>query len=161
MTELRHHTIAGKLASKNAQKGCGSRLQTIHLQQLLLVIDRKIQGRTDDVLKIAGHRIGTAEVESAVVSHKAVVEAGAIGVPDEIRGEIIKIFVILKKGIKGTDGLKIKLKKQVRKILGPIAIIKDIEFVEKLPKTRSGKIMRRVLKAKELNLPLGDTSSLI
>ena len=120
-----------------------------------------IQGRTDDVLKIAGHRIGTAEVESAVVSHKDVVEAGAIGVPDEIRGEVIKIFVILKKGAKGTDGLKIKLKKQVRKILGPIEIIKDIEFVEKLPKTRSGKIMRRVLKAKELNLPLGDTSSLI
>ncbi|NCF75170.1 MAG: acetate--CoA ligase [Xanthomonadaceae bacterium] len=120
-----------------------------------------IQGRTDDVLKIAGHRIGTAEVESAFVSHKDAVEAGVIGVPDEIRGEVIKAFIILKKGVKGTDTLKIKLKKQVRKTLGPVAVIKDIEFVEKLPKTRSGKIMRRVLKAKELNLPLGDTSSLI
>jgi acetyl-CoA synthetase len=120
-----------------------------------------IQGRTDDVLKIAGHRIGTAEVESAIVHHKAVVEAGAIGVPDEIRGEVIKAFVILKKGAKESETLEKELKKTVRKILGPIAIIKDIEFVDKLPKTRSGKIMRRVLKAKELGLPLGDTSSLV
>ncbi len=120
-----------------------------------------IQGRTDDVLKIAGHRIGTAEVESAFVSHKLVVEAGVIGVPDELRGEIIKAFIILKKGAKGTEALKKDLKRVVRKSLGPIAVIKDIEFVEKLPKTRSGKIMRRVLKAKELGLPLGDTSSLV
>jgi acetyl-CoA synthetase len=120
-----------------------------------------IQGRTDDVLKIAGHRIGTAEVESAFVHHKAVVEAGVIGVPDEIRGEVIKAFVILKKGAKESEALEKELKKTVRKILGPIAIIKDIEFVDKLPKTRSGKIMRRVLKAKELGLPLGDTSSLV
>ncbi|MBT4277970.1 acetate--CoA ligase [Candidatus Falkowbacteria bacterium] len=120
-----------------------------------------IQGRTDDVLKIAGHRIGTAEVESAFVAHKAVVEAGAIGVPDELRGEVIKAFIILKKGIKGTEKLQKDLKMIVRKNLGPIAVIKEIEFVEKLPKTRSGKIMRRVLKAKELGLPLGDTSSLV
>jgi len=120
-----------------------------------------IQGRTDDVLKIAGHRIGTAEVESAFVSHKLVVEAGVIGVPDELRGEIIKAFIILKKGAKGTEALKKDLKRVVRKSLGPIAVIKDIEFVEKLPKTRSGKIMRRVLKGKELGLPLGDTSSLV
>ncbi len=120
-----------------------------------------IQGRTDDVLKIAGHRIGTAEVESAFVSHPRVVEAGVIGVPDKIRGEVIKAFVILKQGTQGSDELKLELKKQVRKTLGPIAVIKDIEFVEKLPKTRSGKIMRRVLKAKELGLPLGDTSSLV
>ena len=73
----------------------------------------------------------------------------------------IKVFVILKKGAKGTDSLKNDLKKVVRRDLGPIAVIKDIEFVEKLPKTRSGKIMRRVLKAKELGLPLGDTSSLV
>jgi len=120
-----------------------------------------IQGRTDDVLKVAGHRIGTAEVESAFVSHKAVVEAGAIGVPDPVKNEIIKAFVILQQGIKPTDKLKQELRMQVRKTIGPIAVIKDIAFVEKLPKTRSGKIMRRVLKAKELGLPLGDTSALV
>ncbi len=120
-----------------------------------------IQGRTDDVLKVAGHRIGTAEVESAFVSHKAVVEAGAIGVPDPVKNEVIKAFVILRQGIKPTDELKQELKMQVRKTIGPIAVIKDIAFVDKLPKTRSGKIMRRVLKAKELGLPLGDTSALV
>lgn len=120
-----------------------------------------IQGRTDDVLKIAGHRIGTAEVESAFVSHKSVVEAGVIGIPDSLRGEVIKAFVILKKGAKESDDLKEDLKRTVRKTLGPIAVIAGIEFVDKLPKTRSGKIMRRVLKAKELGLPLGDTSSLV
>lgn len=120
-----------------------------------------IQGRTDDVLKVAGHRIGTAEVESSFVSHKSVVEAGVIGVPDPIKGEVIKAFIILKQGIKPSDNLKQELKMQVRKTIGPIAVIKDIDFVDKLPKTRSGKIMRRVLKAKELGLPLGDTSSLV
>ncbi len=120
-----------------------------------------IQGRTDDVLKIAGHRIGTAEVESAFVSHKAVVEAGVIGVPDPVKGEVIKAFVILKEGVKKTDKLKQDLKMHVRHTVGPVAVIKDIAFVDKLPKTRSGKIMRRVLKAKELGLPLGDTSSLV
>ncbi len=120
-----------------------------------------IQGRTDDVLKVAGHRIGTAEVESAFVSHKAVVEAGAIGVPDPVKNEVIKAFVILQQGIKPSDELKQELRMQVRKTIGPIAVIKDIAFVDKLPKTRSGKIMRRVLKAKELGLPLGDTSALV
>lgn len=120
-----------------------------------------IQGRTDDVLKVAGHRIGTAEVESGFVSHPKVVEAGVIGVPDKIKGEVIKAFCILKKGVKGNDELKQELKMQVRKTIGPMAVIKDVEFVEKLPKTRSGKIMRRVLKAKELGLPIGDTSALV
>jgi acetyl-CoA synthetase len=120
-----------------------------------------IQGRTDDVLKIAGHRIGTAEVESSFVSHRAVVEVGVIGVPDEIKGEVIKAFIILKQNAKPSDALKKELKMHVRKNLGPVAIIKDMEFVDKLPKTRSGKIMRRVLKAKELGLPVGDTSALV
>jgi len=120
-----------------------------------------IQGRTDDVLKIAGHRIGTAEVESAFVSHKGVVEAGVIGVPDPVKGEVIKAFVILKQGVKPTDLFKDELKAHVRKTIGPVAVIKDIAFVDKLPKTRSGKIMRRILKAKELGQPLGDTSALI
>ena len=120
-----------------------------------------IQGRTDDVLKIAGHRIGTAEVESAFVSHESVVEAAVIGIPDKLRGEVIKVFAIVKSGIKTSDELKLKLKKHVRKTLGPIAVIKDIEFKDKLPKTRSGKIMRRVLKAKELGKELGDTSAMV
>ncbi len=120
-----------------------------------------IQGRTDDVLKVAGHRIGTAEVESAFVSHKAVVEVGVIGVPDKIKGEVIKAFIILKQNARPSDELKKELKMHVRKYLGPVAVIKDMEFVDKLPKTRSGKIMRRVLKAKELGLPVGDTSALV
>ena len=120
-----------------------------------------IQGRIDDVLKIAGHRIGTAEVESAFVSHKAVVEAGVIGIPDPVKGEVIKAFIILRQDVKPDDDLKMELRKQVRKTIGPVAVIADIAFVDKLPKTRSGKIMRRVLKAKELGLPIGDTSALI
>ncbi len=120
-----------------------------------------IQGRTDDVLKIAGHRIGTAEVESAFVSHKSVVEAAVIGIPDAIRGEVIKAFIILKQGIQGSEELKQELKMHVRKEIGPIAVIKDMDFVDSLPKTRSGKIMRRVLKAKELGQELGDTSAMV
>ncbi|MCK5211491.1 acetate--CoA ligase [Candidatus Parcubacteria bacterium] len=120
-----------------------------------------IQGRTDDVLKVAGHRIGTAEVESSFVAHPSVVEAGVIGVPDPIKGEVIVAFIILNQRAKPSDELKQELKMQVRKGIGPLAVIKDIKFVDKLPKTRSGKIMRRVLKAKELGLPLGDTSSLV
>lgn len=120
-----------------------------------------IQGRTDDMLKIAGHRIGTAEVESAFVSYPSVAECGVIGVPDEIKGEVIKAFCILKKGVVGDDALKDALKAHVRKTIGPVAVMKDVAFVDSLPKTRSGKIMRRVLKAKELGLPLGDTSALI
>ena len=120
-----------------------------------------IQGRTDDVLKIAGHRLGTAELESAFIKHPAVVEAGVIGLPDPIKGESIKAFVLLKQNAKPSDKLKNELRLTVRREIGPIAVIKNIEFVDRLPKTRSGKIMRRVLKAKELNQPLGDTSALV
>lgn len=119
-----------------------------------------IQGRSDDVLSIAGHRIGNAEIESAIVSHPAAAEAAVIGKPHEVKGESAKAFVILKRGEKGTDRLVKQLKKQIRKKLGPIAVTEEIEFVKKLPKTRSGKIMRRVLKAKELGQKLGDTSAL-
>ncbi|MFC1663448.1 AMP-binding protein, partial [Patescibacteria group bacterium] len=119
-----------------------------------------IQGRSDDVLKIAGHRIGNAEIEHALVEHEHVVEAGVIGVPDKIKGEVAKAFVILKKDTTPTDGLVDELKKKVREVLGPLAVIQDVEYVDKLPKTRSGKIMRRILKAKELGQPLGDTSTL-
>ncbi|MFN3871000.1 MAG: acetate--CoA ligase [Aquificaceae bacterium] len=119
-----------------------------------------ILGRADDVLNVAGHRIGTMEVESALVDHPAVAEAAVIGKPHEIKGESIKAFVILKKGVEPTDHLKEEIKQHVRNVLGPIAMPDEIEFVEKLPKTRSGKIMRRVLKAQELGLPVGDVSTL-
>jgi len=119
-----------------------------------------IQGRSDDVIKIAGHRIGTAEIESALVSHPAVAEAAVIGKPHPIKGEIAKAFVILKNGFIPSDELIDALKKQIRKQLGPIAVTDEIAFVAKLPKTRSGKIMRRVLKAQELGQALGDTSAL-
>jgi len=119
-----------------------------------------IIGRNDDVIKVSGHRLGSAELESAFVSHPSVAEAAAIGKPHEIKGESIKVFVILKQGIQPSDQLKDELKQQVKKMIGPIATPDEIDFVEKLPKTRSGKIMRRVLKAQELGLPVGDTSTL-
>ena len=119
------------------------------------------QGRSDDVLKIAGHRIGTAEVESAVVSHKHVAEAACIGVPDTVRGEVAKLFVTLKESVEADeDELVNELKAHVRKVLGPLVVIRGITFQDKLPKTRSGKIMRRVLKARELGLQEGDLSTL-
>ncbi len=119
-----------------------------------------ILGRADDVINVSGHRIGTMEVESALVSHPAVAEAAVIGVPDDIKGERIKAFVILKKGNEPSDKLIEDLKYHVRMELGALAVPSEIEFVEKLPKTRSGKIMRRVLKAKELGIDPGDLSTL-
>lgn len=119
-----------------------------------------IIGRTDDVLKVSGYRFGTAELESAFVSHPAVAEAAVIGKPHPIKGEMIKAFIILKVDQKPSDELKEELRQQVRREIGPIAIPDEIEFVDSLPKTRSGKIMRRVLKAKELNQPIGDISTL-
>ncbi len=119
-----------------------------------------ILGRNDDVLKVSGYRFGSAELESAFVEHPSVAEAAVIGKPHEVKGESIKAFVILKVGKQPTDELKTELKQLVRKLIGPIATPDEIEFVTALPKTRSGKIMRRVLKAKELGQPLGDTSTL-
>ncbi|MEK7633773.1 MAG: acetate--CoA ligase [Patescibacteria group bacterium] len=119
-----------------------------------------IVGRNDDVIKVSGHRLGSAELESAFVSNLKVAEAAVIGKPHEIKGESIKAFVILKVGVTPSDELKKELVLTVRKSIGPIATPDEIEFVDKLPKTRSGKIMRRVLKAQELGLPVGDTSTL-
>lgn len=119
-----------------------------------------ILGRNDDVLKVSGYRFGSAELESAFVEHPSVAEAAVIGKPHEVKGESIKGFIILKVGVQPTDELKNELKQLVRKLIGPIATPDEIEFVASLPKTRSGKIMRRVLKAKELGQPLGDTSTL-
>ena len=117
-------------------------------------------GRADDVIKVAGNRIGTAEVESALVSHPAVAEAAVIGKPHKTAGEAIKAFVILKQGQQESHDLIKSMKDQVLKELGKIAVPHEIEVVPSLPKTRSGKIMRRVLKAKELGQDPGDISTL-
>ncbi len=119
-----------------------------------------VLGRADDVIIVAGHNIGTAEVESALVSHRAVAEAAAIGKPDAMRGNLLKAFVILRAGNIPSDKLTSELIHHVRMTLGPIAMPSEIEYVEKLPKTRSGKIMRRVLKARELGMDPGDISTL-
>ena len=119
-----------------------------------------VVGRADDVLNVAGHRIGTADVEGALVSHPAVAEAAVIGRPDEIKGENIKAFVILRIGHTASPELEAKLKDHVRHTLGAIAVPADIAFPEKLPKTRSGKIIRRLLKAQELGREVGDLSTL-
>ncbi len=105
-----------------------------------------IVGRIDDVLNVAGHRLGTAEVESALVAHPAVAEAAVVGRPDEIKGQGVVAFVTLKGGVEPTADLKEKLRKHVGNVIGPIAKPDDIRFAEALPKTRSGKIMRRLLK---------------
>jgi len=117
-------------------------------------------GRADDVIKTAGERVGPFEVESALVEHPAVVEAGVIGKPDMMRGEIIKAFVVLNSGHKPTPELEADIKNFVKKHLAGHAYPREIEFTDQLPKTQSGKIMRRVLKARELGLPVGDLSTL-
>ncbi|QKQ99091.1 acetate--CoA ligase [Metallosphaera tengchongensis] len=119
-----------------------------------------ILGRADEVLKIAGHRIGTYELESALIQHPAVAEAAVVGVPDQLRGELAEAFVILKVGYNPDQKLKEELMKTVRENYGPIAVFKDIHFVSKLPKTRSGKIMRRVVKAVATGSPIGDVTTL-
>jgi acetyl-CoA synthetase len=117
-------------------------------------------GRADDVIKSAGHLIGPFEVESTLMEHPAVAEAGVIGKPDAVAGEVVKAFVSLKQGAIASEELKMQLLAHARKRLGPAVAPKEIEFSESLPKTRSGKIMRRLLKARELGLPEGDTSTL-
>ncbi len=118
------------------------------------------RGRADEVLNVAGHRLGTAEIESALVAHPAVAEAAVIGVPDEVKGDVPKAYVTLKVGFKPSDALVEELKKWVSQEIGPIARPDSIEFRDKLPKTRSGKIMRRLLKAEALCKPIGDISTL-
>jgi acetyl-CoA synthetase len=119
-----------------------------------------VVGRADDVLNVAGHRIGTAEVESALVSHPSVAEAAAIGIPDAMKGESIKAYVQLRSGHTASDTLAAALIDHVRRELGPIATPSAIEFVAGLPKTRSGKIMRRLLKAQATGAEIGDLSTL-
>src|SRR3989344_4728300 len=117
-------------------------------------------GRADDVIKTQGERVGPFEVESAIISYPACAEAGVIGKPDVLRGEIIKAFIALKPGFKPSERLKQEIMDHVKHHLAGHAYPREIEFVDSLPKTRSGKIVRRLLRARELGLPLGDTSTL-
>ncbi|MBF6594059.1 MAG: acetate--CoA ligase [Thermaceae bacterium] len=119
-----------------------------------------VLGRADDVLNVAGHRIGTADVESALVSHPSVAEAAVIGVPDLLKGEAIKAFVVLRTGKEKTDALREEIIHHVRLELGPIATPSELILLDKLPKTRSGKILRRLLKAQEMGKDPGDLSTL-
>ena len=119
-----------------------------------------IIGRVDDVIKVSGYRLGTAEIESALVSHPAVAEAAAVGLPHEIKGNAIHTYVILKSGHEPSDTLADELRAHVGHEMGPIAKPEKITFVNQLPKTRSGKIMRRVLKARALGIAEGDLSTL-
>ncbi|GGA49501.1 acetyl-coenzyme A synthetase [Kroppenstedtia guangzhouensis] len=118
------------------------------------------QGRIDDVINTSGERVGPFEVESKLVEHPAVAEAGVIGKPDPVRGEIIKAFIALRAGYEPSEELKEEIRAFVKKGLAAHAAPREIEFKDKLPKTRSGKIMRRVLKAWELDLPTGDLSTM-
>jgi acetyl-CoA synthetase len=117
-------------------------------------------GRADEIIKIAGHRIGTIEVETAFLRHPAVAEAGVTGKPDGVRGEVISAFVVLKAGNQPSADLERELRETVRRELGPVAVIGDLNFVHMLPKTRSGKIMRRVFKAVILDRDPGDISTI-
>jgi acetyl-CoA synthetase len=117
-------------------------------------------GRADDVIKSSGHLIGPFEVESVLMEHPAVAEAGVIGKPDPVAMEVVKAFVSLKDGYEASDGLRREILALARRRLGAAVAPKEIDFLPTLPKTRSGKIMRRLLKARELGLPEGDTSTL-
>ncbi len=117
-------------------------------------------GRADEIIKTAGHRIGTIEVETAFLTHPAVAESGVVGRPDELRGEVIAAFVVLRQGHQSSEALKQELLKTVRSELGPVVVIGEINFVGTLPKTRSGKIMRRVLRSVTLDREPGDVSTI-
>ena len=118
-------------------------------------------GRSDDVLKVAGHRIGTAELESSIVSHNDVAESAVCGIPDDVKGESIIAFVVLKENTKTPeDTLRSELRDTIRAQIGPIATPSQFYIVNKLPKTRSGKIMRRLLKSIAKNETIGDVSTL-
>jgi acetyl-CoA synthetase len=119
-----------------------------------------ILGRADEVIKVAGHRLGTYELESALIQHPAVAEAAVVGVPDPVKGEVPVAYVVLRQGVQPSDQLKAELNNTVRESVGPIATLSSIFFVTKLPKTRSGKIMRRLVKAVVTGQPLGDVTTL-
>jgi acetyl-CoA synthetase len=117
-------------------------------------------GRDDDVINTAGHLVGPFEIESALLEHEAVAESAAIGKPDAVNMEVVKAFVALRPGFTPSEDLELSIMNFVRKRLSPLAMPQEIEFVDKVPKTRSGKILRRVLKAKERGEPIGDISTM-
>jgi acetyl-CoA synthetase len=117
-------------------------------------------GRADDIIKSSGHLIGPFEVESCLMEHDAIAEAGVIGKPDPVAGEIVKAFVLLAPGWVPSEDLRLDIQAFARKRLGAVVAPKEIDFAVDLPRTRSGKIMRRLLKARELGLPEGDLSTL-
>jgi acetyl-CoA synthetase len=117
-------------------------------------------GRSDEIIKCAGHRLGTIEVETALLTHPAVAEAGVVGRPDPLRGEVISAFVALKQGQRPSEALRRELVEAVRRELGPVAVVGEVNFVSSLPKTRSGKIMRRVLRAVILGREPGDITTI-
>jgi acetyl-CoA synthetase len=117
-------------------------------------------GRIDDVINVAGHRIGTMEVESALVSHEKVAEAAVVGKPHPVKGQSLVAYVVLKRGYPRSDALRKELQKHVREAIGPIAVPDDVYITEKLPKTRSGKIMRRVIRSLVSGQEIGDTTTL-
>jgi acetyl-CoA synthetase len=120
----------------------------------------RIQGRVDDVIKVCEHRLSSMEIEASLVSHPSVAEAAAIGKPDPLKGEHVKVFVILKQGFAPSEGLEKDLKTHIRTTVGMLAVPDELEFTLGLPKTRSGKIMRRVIRSLELGEPVGDISTL-
>jgi acetyl-CoA synthetase len=117
-------------------------------------------GRADDIIKSAGHLVSPFEVESVLMSHPAVAEAGVIGLPHSLTGELVKAFIALKPGSLANDRLRLELLGYARRLLGPAIAPREIEFTSHLPKNRAGKIMRRLLKARALNMPEGDISTL-
>jgi len=119
-----------------------------------------ILGRADEVIKVAGHRLGTYELESALVHHPSVAEAAVVGIPDSVKGEVPVAFVILRSGSLPGEALREELKGRVREHVGHIATLKEVYFVSKLPKTRSAKIMRRVVRAAVQGIPVGDVTTL-
>lgn len=119
-----------------------------------------VLGRADEVIKVAGHRLGTYELESALIQHSSVAEAAVVGVPDEVKGEVPVAFAILRSGSKPSNELRVTLNAWVREKVGPIASLRDVYFVTKLPKTRSAKIMRRVIQAVVSGKPVGDVTAL-
>ena len=119
-----------------------------------------LMGRIDDVINVSGHRVGTMEVESALVSHPKVAEAAVVGKPHPLKGQALVAYVVLKTGNSRSDSLKEELKKHVRAEIGPIAIPDEVYITDKLPKTRSGKIMRRVIRSLVSGQEIGDTTTL-
>jgi acetyl-CoA synthetase len=118
-------------------------------------------GRDDDVINTGGHLVGPFEIESALLEHPAVAESAAVAKPDPVNMEVVKAFVTLKPGYQPSDDLELEIMNHIRKRLSPLAMPQAIEFVDSLPKTRSGKIVRRVLRAKEFNEPVGDLSTIM